>query len=283
MLNLDLRATQRAAISLYEGLGYQRWGTHPVYARVEGEIVPGHYYYKRARRARHGAVILFPGDRSQGRRLRAPGARRDGERDRVQRRPGGAGARLRRSRLSTGCMSSISTAPSPARSVNGDGGAGDPRAVDAARSQLGGGIRDRGAIDAWLDPGIDRVVLGTAALRDPELVRTAAARHPGPHRRRHRCARRPGRGRRLGRDQRDAALDLARRFEDAGVAAIVYTDIDRDGAMGGIDAEATAGLARRSRHPGDRLGRRRLARRHRRAEGARDGRHRRRDLRPRAL
>jgi len=47
VLNLDLRATQRAAISLYEGLNYRRWGTHPVYARVDGEIVPGHYYYKR--------------------------------------------------------------------------------------------------------------------------------------------------------------------------------------------------------------------------------------------
>jgi ribosomal protein S18 acetylase RimI-like enzyme len=47
VLNLDLRATQRAAISLYEGLNYRRWGTHPVYARVDGQIVPGHYYYKR--------------------------------------------------------------------------------------------------------------------------------------------------------------------------------------------------------------------------------------------
>jgi RimJ/RimL family protein N-acetyltransferase len=46
VLNLDLRDTQKAAIGLYEGLGYRRWGTHPVYARVEGRIVPGHYYYK---------------------------------------------------------------------------------------------------------------------------------------------------------------------------------------------------------------------------------------------
>lgn len=109
--------------------------------------------------------------------------------------------------------------------------------------QLGGGIRDRAAIDAWLAAGVARVILGTVALRDPDLVRAAARAHPG------RVA--------VGIDARDGrvavegwaetsditATDLARRFEDAGVAAIIYTDIDRDGAMQGPNVAATAALA----------------------------------------
>ncbi len=110
--------------------------------------------------------------------------------------------------------------------------------------QLGGGIRDRATIEAWLEKGVARVILGTAALRDPELVRAAARAHPG------RVA--------VGIDARDGrvavegwaettatlATDLARRFEDAGVAAIVYTDIERDGALAGPNVAATAALAR---------------------------------------
>jgi phosphoribosylformimino-5-aminoimidazole carboxamide ribotide isomerase len=110
--------------------------------------------------------------------------------------------------------------------------------------QLGGGIRDRAGVEAWLDKGVARVILGTAALRNPELVRVLARAHPG------RIA--------VGIDARDGrvavegwaetsdvtATDLARRFEDAGVAAIVYTDIDRDGALEGPNVAATAALAR---------------------------------------
>jgi phosphoribosylformimino-5-aminoimidazole carboxamide ribotide isomerase len=110
--------------------------------------------------------------------------------------------------------------------------------------QLGGGIRDRATVEGWLEKGVARVILGTAALRDPGLVREAATAHPG------RVA--------VGIDARGGrvavegwaetseveALDLARRFEDAGVAAIVYTDIERDGAMAGPNVAATAALAR---------------------------------------
>jgi phosphoribosylformimino-5-aminoimidazole carboxamide ribotide isomerase len=109
--------------------------------------------------------------------------------------------------------------------------------------QLGGGIRDRAGIEAWLAAGISRVILGTAALRDPALVREAAKAHPG------KIA--------VGLDARDGrvavegwaetseltALDLARRFEDAGVAAIIFTDIARDGMLKGVNIEATAALA----------------------------------------
>jgi phosphoribosylformimino-5-aminoimidazole carboxamide ribotide isomerase len=128
-------------------------------------------------------------------------------------------------------------------SVNGAAVRAIRRAVDS-KIQLGGGIRDRAAIEAWLDLGIDRVVLGTAALRNPELVRDAAADHPG------RIV--------VGIDGRDgkvavegwaatseiAVVELAHRFADAGVAAIVYTDIARDGALAGVDAAATARFAR---------------------------------------
>jgi phosphoribosylformimino-5-aminoimidazole carboxamide ribotide isomerase len=109
--------------------------------------------------------------------------------------------------------------------------------------QLGGGIRDMKTIDGWLEKGVNRVIIGTAAVRDPALVREAAKKHP------RRVA--------VGLDARDGkvavegwaeqseltVLDIARRFEDAGVAAIVYTDIDRDGAMQGPNVAATAALA----------------------------------------
>ena len=134
------------------------------------------------------------------------------------------------------------------RSVNGEAVRAIRRAVDL-KLQLGGGIRDRAAIDYWLDLGIERIVLGTAALRDPELVRAAAADHPG------RIV--------VGIDARDGrvavegwaeasdmpAADLAKRFADAKVAAIVYTDISRDGALTGVDADATAAFAREAGLP----------------------------------
>jgi phosphoribosylformimino-5-aminoimidazole carboxamide ribotide isomerase len=109
--------------------------------------------------------------------------------------------------------------------------------------QLGGGIRDRAAIDAWLARGVARVILGTAALRDPDLVRDAARRNPG------RIA--------VGIDARGGkvavegwaetsemdATDLARAFENSGVATLIYTDIDRDGVFAGLNWEATLALA----------------------------------------
>ena len=110
--------------------------------------------------------------------------------------------------------------------------------------QLGGGIRDRAAIEGWLAKGVARVILGTVALRDAGLVREAARAHPG------RIAvgidARAGKVAVEGWAETSAteAVDLARAFEDAGVAAIVYTDIDRDGAMQGPNVAATAALAR---------------------------------------
>jgi phosphoribosylformimino-5-aminoimidazole carboxamide ribotide isomerase len=109
--------------------------------------------------------------------------------------------------------------------------------------QLGGGIRDMATVEGWLEKGVNRVIIGTAAVRSPALVKEAARKFPK------KVA--------VGLDARDgkvavegwaetsevAALDLALRFEDAGAAAIVYTDIDRDGALGGANVAATAALA----------------------------------------
>lgn len=123
-------------------------------------------------------------------------------------------------------------------------------AVEAIRGatdvpvQLGGGIRDLKTIEFWLTAGITRVILGTVAVRDPDLVGEACRQFPG------RVA--------LGIDARDgkvaiegwaeeseiAPLELAKRFEDAGATALIYTDISRDGAMEGPNVEATVALAR---------------------------------------
>jgi phosphoribosylformimino-5-aminoimidazole carboxamide ribotide isomerase len=109
--------------------------------------------------------------------------------------------------------------------------------------QLGGGIRDTATVEAWLDKGVTRVIIGTAAVRDPPFVKQAARDYPG------KIA--------VGLDARDgkvavegwaktselSALEIARRFEDAGVAAIIFTDVTRDGMLKGLNLDATIALA----------------------------------------
>jgi phosphoribosylformimino-5-aminoimidazole carboxamide ribotide isomerase len=109
--------------------------------------------------------------------------------------------------------------------------------------QLGGGIRDMATVEGWLEKGVNRVIIGTAAVRSPALVKEAARKFPK------KVA--------VGLDARDgkvavegwaetselSALDIARRFEDAGVAAIIYTDVSRDGMLKGINWDATIALA----------------------------------------
>ncbi|EEB83422.1 1-(5-phosphoribosyl)-5-[(5-phosphoribosylamino)methylideneamino]imidazole-4-carboxamide isomerase [Roseobacter sp. GAI101] len=111
-------------------------------------------------------------------------------------------------------------------------------------AQLGGGIRDMATIEAWLDKGLARVILGTVAVENPDLVREAARAFPGKV-----AVGIDARGGRVATKgwatETDVMVtDLAKSFEDAGVAAIIYTDILRDGAMGGPNIEATADLAR---------------------------------------
>jgi len=132
--------------------------------------------------------------------------------------------------------------------VNGDAVRAILAAIDIP-AQLGGGIRDMATIDMWLGSGVTRVVLGTAAVEDPGLARAAAKAFPG------RIA--------VGLDARNGRVatrgwaettdmhvtELAKTFEDADVAAIVHTDIDRDGAMRGPDVGATVALARATTIP----------------------------------
>jgi phosphoribosylformimino-5-aminoimidazole carboxamide ribotide isomerase len=137
--------------------------------------------------------------------------------------------------------------------------AGKPANAEAVRAilaaipglpvQLGGGIRSMATVEAWLAAGVRRVIIGSAALKDPDFTRAACRAFPG------RVA--------LGIDARGGmvategwaevstmpALDLARAFEDAGAAAIIYTDIDRDGMLGGVNVAATLALAQAVRVP----------------------------------
>jgi phosphoribosylformimino-5-aminoimidazole carboxamide ribotide isomerase len=116
-------------------------------------------------------------------------------------------------------------------------------AATGVKVQLGGGIRDMAGIEGWLKRGLARVILGTVAVNDPELVKRAARTFPGQIA--------------VGIDARGGqvavrgwaetttvtAIELARRFEDAGVAAIIYTDIDRDGLLKGLNVASTLALA----------------------------------------
>ncbi len=119
----------------------------------------------------------------------------------------------------------------------------------AVPAQLGGGLRDMATIEAWLSKGLARVILGTVAVENPDLVREAARAFPGQVA--------VGLDARNGRvatrgwaEETDVQVtDLARAFEDAGIAAIIYTDIDRDGAMGGPNIPATEALARAVKVP----------------------------------
>jgi len=115
--------------------------------------------------------------------------------------------------------------------------------------QLGGGIRDMAGVEAWINAGVTRVILGTAALKNPQLVKDAAKAFPGQIA--------------VGADARGGmiaaegwiettdipVLDLVRRFEDSGVAAVIFTDIGRDGALTGVNLEATAALAKATSLP----------------------------------
>ena len=110
--------------------------------------------------------------------------------------------------------------------------------------QVGGGIRTMAAVEGWFERGVSRIVIGTAALKDPQLVRDAAKAFPG--------------GVVVGVDARDgfvategwadvsdvSIIDMGRRFEDAGVAALLFTDVGRDGMLSGCNVEATVDLAR---------------------------------------
>ena len=131
--------------------------------------------------------------------------------------------------------------------------AGEPRNAKAVEAilracavpaQLGGGIRDRTTVERWLGAGLRRVILGTAAVEDPDFVREVARAYPGQV-----AVGIDARGQKVATrgwasETEATVTDLARAYEDAGIAALIYTDIARDGAMQGPNVEATAALAR---------------------------------------
>jgi phosphoribosylformimino-5-aminoimidazole carboxamide ribotide isomerase len=123
------------------------------------------------------------------------------------------------------------------------------RAAVSLPVQLGGGIRDMAAIEQWLAAGISRVVLGTAALKNPALVKDAARRFPKQI-----VVAADARGGKVATEgwaevSDMTPVELAQRFEDAGVAAILFTDVDGDGLLGGVNVKATAALANSVRIP----------------------------------
>jgi phosphoribosylformimino-5-aminoimidazole carboxamide ribotide isomerase len=135
------------------------------------------------------------------------------------------------------------------------GRAVNARAVEAILAgitipvQLGGGIRDLKQIEAWLARGVRRVILGTIALRDPELVKEACRRFSGRI-----VVGIDAKGGKVAvegwaKTSELTSIELARRFEDAGVAAIIFTDVDRDGVLKGLNIEATLTLAQATRIP----------------------------------
>ncbi|MBE7212436.1 MAG: GNAT family N-acetyltransferase, partial [Gluconacetobacter diazotrophicus] len=269
VLNLDVRESQDAAIKLYESLGYHHWGTHPHYARVGGELVGGFFFTKRLQdgRKRDGSAS---GRRTAPSRL---------ETDVQPSRPltlypaidlkNGHCVRLRRGEMQDATVYS----DDPGAQARAWVAAGcrwlhvvDLNGAFAGRSvneeaiesiianaevpvQLGGGLRDMAAIERWLSAGIRRVILGSAAVKNPELVREACRAFPD----RVVC----------GIDARNGlvategwaetselpATELAARMEDAGVAAIVFTEITRDGMLTGLDVGQTCALSARLSTP----------------------------------
>ena len=277
VLNLDVRETQTVAIKLYEGLGYAHWGTHPHYARIAGETVGGYFFTKRLQDGVRPAsarpepaqarppskpqprtkaqkplpvprvLTLYPAiDLKDGACVRL----RRGEMDEATIYSDDPGAQAR-AWVAAGCgwlhVVDLNGAFA-GRSVNAE-------AIEAIIAnaevpvQLGGGLRDMAGIERWLSAGITRVILGSAAVKNPELVREACRAFPG----RIVC----------GIDARDgrvategwaevselAATELALRMQDLGVAAIVFTEIARDGMLTGLDIAQTCALSARLSTP----------------------------------
>ena len=279
VLNLDVRETQTVAIRLYASLGYQHWGTHPHYARIGGEVVGGCFFTKRLRDGTLPAAARDQTGHPAALAATAQPATPEAETPAPRPRPltlypaidlkDGACVRLRRGEMDDATVYSDDPG-AQARAwiaagcrwlhvvdLNGAfaGRSVNAEAIEAIIAnadvpvQLGGGIRDMAAIERWLSAGIARVILGSAAVKDPGLVRDACRAFPG----RIVC----------GIDARDgrvategwaevselSATELALRMEDAGVAAIVFTEIARDGMLTGLDIAQTCALSARLSTP----------------------------------
>lgn len=263
VLNLDVRDTQQDAIRLFHRVGFHRWGMHPDYARISGKTISGHFFSLKLQGHARPAVEN-PAN--------TPDAEQDTSRSMTSRAltlypaidlKDGACVRLRRGEMDDATI--YSDDPGAQARAWCDAGfnwlhvvdlngafAGQSANSHAVRRilenasvpvQLGGGLRDMDAIAAWLEAGVTRVILGSVAVKNPELVRQAAKAFPGQIV--------------AGIDARNGhvategwaevsdmqATELGLRMQDAGVAAIIFTEITRDGMLEGLDIEQTRTLA----------------------------------------
>ncbi|MGC5747964.1 1-(5-phosphoribosyl)-5-[(5-phosphoribosylamino)methylideneamino]imidazole-4-carboxamide isomerase [Gluconobacter sp. NFX36] len=270
VINCDVRETHDAAIGLFRSLDFEHWGTHPYYARIGGQTVRGLFFSKllagEHEAARWQSSIAAPDAGGAPAPSEAPAKATHG----LTLYPAidlkdGACVRLRRGEMED--ATHYSDDPAAQARLFEEAGCHHVHVVDlngafAGKStnipaiesivkatslpvQLGGGIRDMAAIERWLEAGVSRIILGSVAVKDPELVRQAARAFPGQIV--------AGIDARQGRVATEGwaevseleANDLALRMEDAGVAAIIFTEITRDGMLAGLDLEQTADMARR--------------------------------------
>ncbi|KXV20150.1 1-(5-phosphoribosyl)-5-[(5-phosphoribosylamino)methylideneamino]imidazole-4-carboxamide isomerase [Gluconobacter japonicus] len=270
VINCDVRETHDAAIGLFRSLDFEHWGTHPYYARIGGQTVRGLFFSKllagEHEAARWQSSIAAPDAGGAPAPSEAPAKATHG----LTLYPAidlkdGACVRLRRGEMED--ATHYSDDPAAQARLFEEAGCRHVHVVDlngafAGKStnipaiesivkatslpvQLGGGIRDMAAIERWLEAGVSRIILGSVAVKDPELVRQAARAFPGQIV--------AGIDARQGRVATEGwaevseleANDLALRMEDAGVAAIIFTEITRDGMLAGLDLEQTADMARR--------------------------------------
>ncbi len=266
VLNCEVPETQHSALSMFRSLGFEHWGTHPFYARSHEGTIKGLFMTKRldpgassiTRQKRQSEkestlastdtstqrhLILYPAiDLKDGACVRL----RRGEMDEAtvySDNPGAQALAFAQAGCSRLHVVDLNGAFA-GRSANGAAVEAILAATDLP-VQLGGGIRDMAGIERWLTAGLDRVILGSVAVKNPELVREACRAFPGKIV--------AGIDARHGRVATEGwaevselnARDLALRMQDAGVAAVIFTEITRDGMLEGLDLEQTADLARR--------------------------------------
>ncbi|MFT9296163.1 MAG: 1-(5-phosphoribosyl)-5-[(5-phosphoribosylamino)methylideneamino]imidazole-4-carboxamide isomerase [Acetobacter orientalis] len=265
VLNVDVSATQTGAVSLFRKAGFQQWGTHPHYARIGEQTVSGLYFTKLLDATRAPFPHPFAEDprMTQAEASSAPSSSRALTLYPAIDLKDGTCVRLRRGEMNDATVYSDDPAAQArawcnagfkwlhAVDLNG-AFAGQSANVPAVRAileattvpmQLGGGLRDIKAIASWLEAGVTRVILGSVAVKNPNLVREACRLFPG------RIV--AGIDARSGHVATEGwaevsdmqATELALRMQEAGVAAIIFTEISRDGMLEGLDLEQTVALA----------------------------------------
>ncbi|MGO3518320.1 MAG: 1-(5-phosphoribosyl)-5-[(5-phosphoribosylamino)methylideneamino]imidazole-4-carboxamide isomerase [Acetobacter cibinongensis] len=265
VLNVDIPDTQTGAIALFRKAGFQQWGTHPHYARIGDQTVSGLFFTKLldGTRLPSPTPVVDETRMTQTNQSSTPSPARALTLYPAIDLKDGACVRLRRGEMEDATVYSDDPAAQArawcdagfkwlhAVDLNGafEGQSANAPAVRAILDattvpmQLGGGLRDMSAIAGWLEAGVTRVILGSVAVKNPALVREACRLFPG------RIV--AGIDARSGRVATEGwaevsdmqATELALRMQEAGVAAIIFTEISRDGMLEGLDLEQTVALA----------------------------------------